>query len=203
MNAAKDDDDTKTARKKKAPSDVEEGLWRQFSKAGSVESVRVVRDATTRVGKGFAYVQFKDEVAAEKALLFNDKKFPPLLPRVLRVTRARKVTKKASKTSPHKSGETRHVDSVALASPNLRYTPKKDPAKQSLSGRAGKLFGRAGAARLRERAKPRGGPGGVTKPPEQMVFEGYRASRRPTKKQGKPRPRSIAFKAKGGSKAGL
>ena len=59
MNAAKDDDDTKTARKKKAPSDIEEGLWRQFSKAGSVESVRVVRDATTRVGKGFAYVQFK------------------------------------------------------------------------------------------------------------------------------------------------
>ena len=119
------------------------------------------------------------------------------------MTRARKVTKKASKSSPHTSRETRKADRVASASLNVRYAPKKDPAKQSLSGRAGKLFGRAGAARLREMAKAGGGPGGVTKPPEQMVFEGYRASRRPTKKQGKPRPRSIAFKAKGGSKAGL
>lgn len=38
--------------------DVEEGLWRQFGKAGTVESVRVVRDAKTRVSKGIAYVQF-------------------------------------------------------------------------------------------------------------------------------------------------
>ena len=45
--------------KSKAPADVEEGLWRQFEKAGAVESVRVVRDKTTRVGKGFAYVQFE------------------------------------------------------------------------------------------------------------------------------------------------
>ncbi len=44
--------------KKKAPGDVEEGLWRQFGKAGTVESVRVPRDAKTRIGKGFAYVQF-------------------------------------------------------------------------------------------------------------------------------------------------
>ena len=47
------------SKKKKQPADVEEGLWVQFGKVGKVESVRVVRDATTRVGKGFAYVQFK------------------------------------------------------------------------------------------------------------------------------------------------
>ena len=44
--------------KKKEPGDVEEGLWIHFSKAGTVESVRVVRDSKTRVGKGIAYVQF-------------------------------------------------------------------------------------------------------------------------------------------------
>lgn len=47
--------------------DVEEGLWRQFGKAGTVESVRVVRDPKTRVSKGIAYVQFTvgtiDEIA--------------------------------------------------------------------------------------------------------------------------------------------
>ena len=45
-------------KRSKIPSDIEEGLWRQFLKAGIVESVRVVRDEKTRVGKGFAYVQF-------------------------------------------------------------------------------------------------------------------------------------------------
>ena len=59
MNAAKDTENGKPARKSREPADVEEGLWRQFSKAGVVESVRVVRDRTTRVGKGIAYVQFQ------------------------------------------------------------------------------------------------------------------------------------------------
>lgn len=50
---------TEKKKRTKAPMDVEEGLWRVFGdKAGKVESVRVVRDAATRVGKGFAYVQF-------------------------------------------------------------------------------------------------------------------------------------------------
>jgi nucleolar protein 12 len=37
----------------------EESLWRHFEKCGKVESVRIVRDAKTNVGKGFAYVQFE------------------------------------------------------------------------------------------------------------------------------------------------
>lgn len=48
----------KKRKKNKVPGDVEEGLWRQFGKAGTVESIRVPRDPKTRVGKGFAYVQF-------------------------------------------------------------------------------------------------------------------------------------------------
>lgn len=54
-NAAGETTKKKTSRK----GDVEEGLWRQFGKAGAVENVRVVRDPKTRVGKGFAYVQFE------------------------------------------------------------------------------------------------------------------------------------------------
>ena len=56
-------------KKAKPPGDVEEGLWRQFEKAGAVESVRVVRDKTTRVGKGFAYVQFKVGTISNSVLL--------------------------------------------------------------------------------------------------------------------------------------
>jgi nucleolar protein 12 len=50
---------TQTRKRRKHPMDVEEGLWRAFGKDGrQVESVRVVRDPATRVGKGIAYVQF-------------------------------------------------------------------------------------------------------------------------------------------------
>jgi nucleolar protein 12 len=59
IQAVEELENGKRSRKQKAPSDVEEGLWVQFSKAGTVESVRVVRDSKTRVGKGIAYVQFK------------------------------------------------------------------------------------------------------------------------------------------------
>jgi nucleolar protein 12 len=52
------DGDTTQKKRNKAPSDVEEGLWRTFSTQGKVENVRVVRDSKTRVGKGIAYVQF-------------------------------------------------------------------------------------------------------------------------------------------------
>ena len=55
-------------RKEKEPADVEEGLWRVFGKAGTVENVRVVRDSATRVGKGFAYVQFKVLFSSPSAL---------------------------------------------------------------------------------------------------------------------------------------
>lgn len=50
--------DTTEKKRNKIPSDIEEGLWRTFGTQGKVENVRVVRDPKTRVGKGFAYVQF-------------------------------------------------------------------------------------------------------------------------------------------------
>lgn len=59
LRAAEDEMNERKPRKTKQAADVEEGLWRQFSKAGTVESVRVIRDKSTRVGKGIAYVQFR------------------------------------------------------------------------------------------------------------------------------------------------
>lgn len=48
-----------TAAISKPSADVEEGLWHHFGAVGPVQSVRVIRDSLTRVGKGFAYVQFE------------------------------------------------------------------------------------------------------------------------------------------------
>jgi nucleolar protein 12 len=152
-------DDDKEKKKNKPPGDVEEGLWVQFSKAGKVESVRVPRDAKTRVSKGFAYVQFEDENAVEAALQFNDQKYPPLLPRKLRVTRARAQKKKEKKPAgppPSKSDD---------AKPKGAYNAKISAEEKSQRGRAGAMLNKAAKF----------------KTAESFVFEGHRAS----SKQGK------------------
>lgn len=191
-----ENDDEETPKKKKSspPADIEEGLWRTFNAntgvaskknagGGNVESVRVVRDQATRVGKGFAYVQFHDENCVEAALLLNGKKFPPLLPRKLRVTRARKMSKKR--------------DSAP------RRTPATDSSHSTLRGRVKKLLGRAGAAKMRsDDGKPFifEGQRAVEKT-DQFKFK-----RRGSKgSKGKPKNRSSrraeAYRASGGKAA--
>ncbi|TVY45785.1 Nucleolar protein [Lachnellula subtilissima] len=205
-------------KRSKNPSDIEEGLWRQFNKAGTVESVRVVRDEKTRVGKGFAYVQFEDANAVEAALLFHDKKYPPMLPRVLRVVRAKAVRKTALASSSRSSN-------FKAPGKDRVYNPKMPAQQSSLQGRAGKLLGRAGAAQFKN-SKGSGandmvlgkrgegkasGIEGILKTPEKVVFEGYRATsaNKPKlggkgKKSGKPvnrgAKRASAWKKNGGSK---
>ncbi|RDW60218.1 hypothetical protein BP5796_11824 [Coleophoma crateriformis] len=201
-------------KRSKIPSDIEEGLWRQFGKAGTVESVRVVRDEKTRVGKGFAYVQFHDANSVEAALLFNEKKYPPMLPRVLRVVRA-KAVKKTALASQHANPQRPIASGSGNANKTPIYNPKMSSQEASLQGRASKLLGRAGAAQFRKRdsmdakqrnrAPPqngvRNGMEGI-KTPEAIVFEGHRASANSGKprdlkmgggggkKKGKPRTRS-------------
>lgn len=63
------DGETVEKKRTKVPADAEEGLWQTFSKAGKVENVRVVRDPKTRVGKGFAYVQFYVSLSQQQTSL--------------------------------------------------------------------------------------------------------------------------------------
>ncbi|KAI0419181.1 hypothetical protein F5X98DRAFT_83365 [Xylaria grammica] len=203
------DGETVTKKRHKIPSDTEEGLWRIFGEhAGKIESVRVPRDDKTRVGKGFAYVQFYDGNDVESALLLNGKKFPPMLPRTLRVSRAKDPRKTAlamerSTKAPLKGADTK--------SKNTKYTPKITPEQQSQAGRAGRLFGRSAASQQRrelkgDRRKPRvrgdkpQESGDGIKPPEQFIFEGRRASARDGKpkdlKFGKTKGKKGAIRAK-------
>ncbi len=174
--------DAKPRRAKaKQPADAEEGLWRTFSKVGRVENVRVVRDKHTRVGKGFAYVQFADQNGVEAALLLNDRKFPPLLPRKLRVTRAKKFRDKPSSSSRAKSS------SENRGSPSKKWNAV-----------------RAGGARITKHHS-------AETTPHKLVFEGHRASkssandnkqkkRRSMRVTSRSAKRGAAFKASGGKK---
>ncbi|PWW79225.1 RNA-binding domain-containing protein [Tuber magnatum] len=156
----------------------EENLWRHFGTCGKVESVRIVRDSKTNVGKGFAYVQFEDPMSVDEALLLDSRKMAN--DRKLRVTRA-KTTRRNQTRKPD-------LPISGKRSPKGKsvYVPKLDPKVKDTVSRAHKLLGRAGAAQLKSQSE---------------VFEGLRASANTGssikkggsgKKAGKPRSRARA-----------
>ncbi|KAI1145786.1 hypothetical protein F4825DRAFT_457132 [Nemania diffusa] len=189
------DGETVAKKRHKMPADTEEGLWRIFGEhAGKIESVRVPRDDKTRVGKGFAYVQFYDANDVESALLLNEKKFPPMLPRALRVSRAKDPRKTALAMERTAKARLDSLKATDGKRKNTKYTPKITPEQQSQAGRTGKLFGRSAAAKQQHgvkgyRQNPREKEyksqenGDGIKPPEHFIFEGRRASA----KDGKPK----------------
>lgn len=195
------DGDTVEKKRNKVPSDIEEGLWRTFGTQGKVENVRVIRDSKTRVGKGFAYVQFYDANDVEAALLLDKKKFPPMLPRALRVTRAKDPRKTALAAERARS----KADNADGASRSTKYKPKATPEEQAAAGRARKLLGRSAAAKQRfgDRKRPSSsaakdvGAGGEIKTPERIIFEGRRASQ----KDGLPKDLKLGKKNKKGKSA--
>ncbi|USW48106.1 Putative RNA recognition motif domain, nucleotide-binding alpha-beta plait domain superfamily [Septoria linicola] len=178
IQEANEQDGREKRKRGKEPADVEEGLWRTFGKCGKVEGVRVIRDSTTRVGKGIAYVQFEDENAVEAALLLNEKKFPPMLPRKLRVSRAKAPKKNA------KAGSGR--PSLKPQQRGSGYQRKITGEEASRLGRSAKLLGRAAAANMRKgdekspkeaSSQSTTSAAGIRKP-ENFVFEGHRATAR-------------------------
>ncbi|KAH7086980.1 nucleolar protein 12 [Paraphoma chrysanthemicola] len=175
-----DESQTPTAegekKKGKPASDVEEGLWTHFAKAGKIESVRVVRDAATRVGKGFAYVQYYDENGVEAALHYNEQKYPPMLPRKLRVTRCR-AEKKNKKDKPRVALPS--TDRKSSSGGKAGYKAKLTDEQKSTQGRARSMLGKVAKAQTKEG----------------FVFEGHRAK----EGQGKS---GLKFKGSGGKKKG-
>lgn len=99
----------------------------------------------------------KDANGVEKALEYHGKKFPPMLPRLLRVVRAksiqnRKINHKFQNHQLHTKKKTRFPSNRATATAarnDASYTPKLSSEVASLVGRANILLGRAGAAQLR------------------------------------------------------
>lgn len=78
----------------------EEAVRGQFSDCGDIESVRLVRDAKTGVGKGFGFVTFKDRSGVLFALKKNGK--AELDGRALRVHKSKEVAPKSSAGSQGK-----------------------------------------------------------------------------------------------------
>lgn len=113
----------------------EESLWSHFGTCGDIEYVRIVRDSKTNLGKGFAYVQFKDFQSVNKALLLNEKVMKSLRPngknRKLRVSRCKNIRKQATYGGKSRANEA-----------NLHEN------QRTKVGRAKKVLGRADRATI-------------------------------------------------------
>ena len=180
----------------------EESLWRHFGKCGAIEYVRIVRDSRTNIGKGFAYVQFKELESVSKALLLDGKvmvsvhaddskdgKSSKRWSRELRVTRCRNMKKDIKGSNRGKKLRTKAGNSGLT---NLNETQK------TKIGRANKVLGKADRATLGR----------------ELTIEGMRASKndnvanvlsrgkhkKPGWKTGRVTKRSQAYKKAHGSK---
>lgn len=164
----------------------------------------------------------KDANGVEKALEYHGKKFPPMLPRLLRVVRAKSIQNQKTNHNlqnhqPRTRKKTRFPSNPATTARNdANYTPKLSSEVASLLGRANKLLGRAGAAQLRN-LEDRNPPSSINagKKKEQKatkggrkeseaIFEGHRASSSSSvrKEVGKHRPGGVLGRKKKGKPQG-
>lgn len=142
----------------------------------------------------------QDANDVEAALLLDKKKFPPMLPRILRVTRAKDPRKTALAVERAKS----KADNADGASRSTKYRPKATPEQQAAAGRTRKLLGRSAAVKQRFGGKKSFSSavkgveaGGQIKSPERIIFEGRRASQ----KDGLPKDLKLGKKKKKGKSA--
>ena len=77
----------------------DEALWTHFGQCGTIRDVRIIRDSTNGLGKGFGYVNFDSTDAVELALRLNES---DLNGRSLRVTRCQKNPKTKAAPVPAK-----------------------------------------------------------------------------------------------------
>lgn len=146
----------------------------------------------------------QDGNSVESALLLNGKKFPPMLPRELRVSRCKAPHKTARAMDKKNAEKSAALAASSKAKKGTRYVPKLTAEEQTMAGRAGKLLGHSAAAQARiaktggkkrdrtnrgekKFSKDRKEGAGVGmgaagfKKPEDFVFEGRRASSRDAK----------------------
>ncbi|XP_041352996.1 RNA-binding protein 34-like [Gigantopelta aegis] len=103
----------------------EEDLRSHFRRCGKIENVRVVRDNKTGIGKGFGYVQFKEQSTVSIALMLKSSELAGREIRVMRCASSADATK-SSKKNPAK----RRIFERSI---HEKLRPKKKKKKNSES----------------------------------------------------------------------
>ncbi|KAJ8971290.1 hypothetical protein NQ314_000767 [Rhamnusium bicolor] len=114
---------------------VEDELWNLFEQCGPISYVRIIRDGYTGMGKGFAYVNFKDSDAVQLALEMENVK---LKDRELRISLSNlnmaKKNKKFNKNKKDKETSERQNGKTNRVNGEFQGTKFSDNKKVSLVG---------------------------------------------------------------------
>ncbi|CAI4051266.1 hypothetical protein N7582_005157 [Saccharomyces uvarum] len=161
--------------------EIEESLWKHFESCGDIEYVRIIRDSKTNVGKGFAYVQFKDLQSVNKALLLNEK---PMKSQKQEDEDSKKPAKKARKLRVSRCKNMKRGTTVGAGLDRNGLTD----SQRTKAGRAKKVLGKADRATLGQEITIEGQR---AKKGEGSTHLKKRKQRSPT---GRVTQRSIAFK---------
>ncbi|AJT73346.1 AIC_G0048510.mRNA.1.CDS.1 [Saccharomyces cerevisiae] len=121
--------------------EIEESLWKHFEPCGDIEYVRIIRDSKTNMGKGFAYVQFKDLQSVNKALLLNEK---PMKSQKQEDENTKKPTKKARKLRVSRCKNMKKGTTIGTGLDRNGLTD----SQRTRAGRAKKILGKADRATL-------------------------------------------------------
>ncbi|QLQ81661.1 hypothetical protein HG537_0F04220 [Torulaspora globosa] len=144
----------------------DESLWAHFSNCGDIEYVRVVRDSKTNLGKGFAYIQFKDFQSVNKALLLDGKTMQSVKQhgtnRKLRVTRCKNIKKNNPANLQNSKLNESHKTKFGRAKKALGKADRATVGRQLTVEGLRATKGEAAASHLKKR-KQRSKTGRVTK----------------------------------------
>lgn len=156
----------------------DESLWLHFKDCGEIEYVRLVRDAKTNMGKGFAYIQFKDFQSVNKALLLNDKPMQSIKPngpkRKLRVSRCKNIKKiVGNKTSGSKLND-QHKTKIGRAKKVLGKADRATVGKELTVEGLRATKGTGPVSSVLKKKKQRSKTGRVTK--RSVAFKKSQAS---------------------------
>ena len=114
----------------------EEAVRGLFSDCGDIESVRIVRDAKSGVGKGFGFVTFKDRSGVLFALKKNGK--AELEGRALRIHKSKEVALKSSAGTTHRGKPSPGLGHRALPKGSARDGKQFQKPSQKKVGNSGK-----------------------------------------------------------------
>jgi len=107
----------------------EDDVRKLFSKCGNIENVRLIRDGTTGMGKGFGYVNFTEEESVNKAMRLNNQEISG---RKVRVSKSVRKPKSAVKHKAERKIKNRqNRSSERKVSSNDKENSKKDGKFQS------------------------------------------------------------------------
>jgi nucleolar protein 12 len=85
----------------------EEELRKLFQKCGAIENIRIIRDPSTHVGKGIAYVTFKEKESFQNALKENGTEFKNRELRIKKAVPSKRLEKKKKKVLNQQNAQRR------------------------------------------------------------------------------------------------